>query len=162
METRCPASGKRLRMGELTAVRFTSVKENLKSKLKEKMSGQAQPLYMDPISREFLTNTSRLVVLKPMGTVLTKQSYETCVKPEGYYEGHSHILAEEPKEGHVGKKISESDVIELKTGGTGFVARDGDRAEAKKHFALGPGSGLTDLRGQSQGPRSHGGLQFWN
>ena len=62
----------------------------------------------------------------------------------------------------LGKRIREGDVIELKSGGTGFAARDGDKAEAKKHFSLGPGSGLTDLRGQTQGPRSHGGLHFWN
>lgn len=53
-------------------------------------------------------------------------------------------------------------MIYLHTGGTGFAARDGEKAEAKRHFPLGPGSGLTDLRGQNQGPRSHGGLRFWN
>lgn len=62
----------------------------------------------------------------------------------------------------VGKRIRDADVIYMQTGGTGFAARDGEKAEAKRHFPLGPGSGLTDMRGQSQGPRSHGGLQFWN
>ena len=87
METRCPASGKKLRLKELTPVRFTPVPEKLKEGLKRRLSGNAVPLYMDPISREILTNASRLILLKPTGTVMTKQSYETCVKPEGIYEG---------------------------------------------------------------------------
>lgn len=31
-----------------------------------------------------------------------------------------------------------------------------------KHFSNGMGNGRADLRGQNQGPRSLGGLQFWN
>ena len=86
-ETLCPASGKRLRLKELTPVRFTPVPEKLKASLGRKATGNAVPLYMDPISREIFTNSSRLVVLKPTGTVMTKQSYEKCVKPEGFHEG---------------------------------------------------------------------------
>ncbi|GFH12776.1 zf-NOSIP domain-containing protein [Haematococcus lacustris] len=54
------------------------------------------------------------------------------------------------------------DVIELKTGGTGFCARDGDKVVSEKHFALGPGSGRQDLRGQHRSARSLGGLVFMN
>ena len=61
-----------------------------------------------------------------------------------------------------GCKLKERDVTELQTGGTGFVSRDGSKVQAQKTWALGPGSGLADLRGQHTGPRSLGGLQFWN
>ena len=61
-----------------------------------------------------------------------------------------------------GKRIKEADVVEIKAGGTGFAARDGEKLQVQKHFALGPGSGLADLRGQHQGPASRGGLVFWN
>ena len=79
--------------------------------------------------------------------VLLKSTYDKCIKPDGLYNG---------------KRIKDKDVIELKTGGTGFSSRDGDRVQAQKHFTLGPGNGLRDLRGQHQGPRSMGGLVIWN
>ncbi len=78
---------------------------------------------------------------------MLKETYDKCVKPEGTYNG---------------KRIRHRDVIELKTGGTGFSARDGERVQTQKHFVLGPGNGLRDLRGQHQGPRSLGGLVFYN
>lgn len=135
-DTRCPQSGKKLRMKELVAVRFTPVPEGEPGK------------HMDPITKETFTNTSRLVVLAPTGDVMLKETYDKCVKPEGTYNG---------------KRIRhDRDVIELKTGGTGFSARDGERVQTQKHFVLGPGNGLRDLRGQHQGPRSLGGLVFYN
>lgn len=70
-----------------------------------------------------------------------------CVKPDGRYNGI---------------KIKEKDVIRLQAGVTGFSAHDGDKLETKKHFHLGLGNGMADLRGQNQGPRSLGGLQFYN
>eukprot|EP00210_Caulerpa_lentillifera_P006715 g6417.t1 len=143
MDCVCPASGKPLKMKELVNVKFTSVPEKLKRTLETQHNGNAIPLFMDPISREIFTNSTRLVLLKETGTIMTKKSYETCVKPDGVYEE---------------KRIRDKDVIYLKTGGTGFAARDGEKAEAKRNFPLGPGSGLTDLRGQSHGPRSHGAL----
>lgn len=60
------------------------------------------------------------------------------------------------------QQIAPRDVIKLQTGGTGFAARDGEKATASKHYLLGPGSGRADLRGQHQGPRSAFGLAFNN
>ena len=77
---------------------------------------------------------------------MLKKTYDKFVRPEGVYDG---------------KKVSKSDVIELQRGGTGFVAHDKD-TKAKKYWHLGPGSGLTDLRGQHKGPTSHSGLMFMN
>lgn len=61
-----------------------------------------------------------------------------------------------------GTRIKERDVIELKTGGTGYVGRDGDKVETKKFFDLGAGNGRADLRGQHNAGRSLGGLSIMN
>jgi nitric oxide synthase-interacting protein len=73
--TYCPASGKKLRLKDLVAVHFTPVPE-----------GEGG-LYMDPVTRETFTNSSRLVALKPTGTVMMRETYEQCVKKDGHYEG---------------------------------------------------------------------------
>lgn len=133
--TYCPATGKKLRLKDCVAVKLTRVPEG-------------EPgLYMDPITKDAFHNASKLVVIGPTGDVVTEETYNKCIKPEGHFNG---------------KKVGPKDVIHLKTGGTGFAARDGDKAQVKKHFSLGPGSGRADLRGQHQGPRSHFGLAFNN
>ena len=55
MATVCPASGKRLRLKDLTPVRFLRCPEG--------EPGFAR----DPISRDTLSNTDELVVLRPTG-----------------------------------------------------------------------------------------------
>ncbi|EFJ45302.1 hypothetical protein VOLCADRAFT_106032 [Volvox carteri f. nagariensis] len=104
-DTRCPASGKKLRMKDLVAVRWTPVPEGEPGK------------HMDPVTKETFTNSSKLVVLATTGDVVLKETYEKCIKPEGSFAG---------------KKVREKDVIELKTGGTGFAARDGERVQTQK------------------------------
>ncbi|GBF93568.1 hypothetical protein Rsub_06288 [Raphidocelis subcapitata] len=133
--TLCPASGKKLRLKDLVEVKFTPVPEG------------ASGRYMDPVTKDTLTNASRLVVLVPTGDVMLEATYEQCVKPEGAYRG---------------KKVGPKDVVKLQTGGTGFAAHDGEKVQSKRHWLLGPGSGKADLRGQHQGPRSVFGLQFNN
>eukprot|EP00775_Hariotina_reticulata_P008739 gene8739-8919_t len=133
--TYCPASGKKLRLKDCVAVKFTKVPEGEPGR------------YMDPVTKDTFTNTSKLVVIAPTGDVVLEETYKACIKPEGEFKG---------------KKVTEKDIIKLQTGGTGFAARDGDKVQVKKHFHLGPGSGRADLRGQHQGPRSHFGLQFYN
>mmetsp|Transcript_38068 Transcript_38068/g.84778 ORF Transcript_38068/g.84778 Transcript_38068/m.84778 type:complete len:321 (-) Transcript_38068:542-1504(-) len=135
LDTMCPASGKKLKLKELIPVKFTPVPE-----------GDAGR-HMDPLTRETFGTSSKLVVLKGTGDVVLKETWEKLIKPEGVFNGH---------------RIREKEVIELQTGGTGFAARDGEKVQTQKHFALGPGSGRQDLRGQHQGPRSLGGLNFMN
>lgn len=53
---------------------------------------------------------------------MLKETYAKCVKTEGSYGG---------------KRIRDKDVIELKTGGTGFAARDGERVQTKKVCSTG-------------------------
>lgn len=134
--TLCPASGKKLRLKDLVDVKFTPVPK-----------GEAGR-WMDPVTKDTLTNASRLVVLAPTGDVMLEATYESCVKPEGSYRG---------------KKVAPRDVIRLQTGGTGFAARDGEKAQAAKHYTLGPGSGRAPLRGQHAGPTTSAfGLTFHN
>ncbi|CAD7701384.1 unnamed protein product [Ostreobium quekettii] len=135
MDTLCPGTGRKLRLKDLIQLNFT------------RAPPEDGGRYMDPVTRTTFTNTSKLVVLKPGGVVMLQETYEKCVKPDGKYEG---------------KEVTKKDVIQLRHGGTGFCARDEGKVEAKRHCPLGPGNGLADLRGQHQGPRSHGGLQFWN
>ncbi len=54
-ETRCPASGEKLRMKDLIEVRFTPVPEGEPGK------------HMDPVTKESITNISKLVVLASTG-----------------------------------------------------------------------------------------------
>ncbi|MEW5299194.1 MAG: hypothetical protein WDW36_002232 [Sanguina aurantia] len=135
LDTHCPASGKKLRMKELVQMKFTRVREGEEGK------------YMDPVTKDNFTNASKLVVLLPTGDVVLKETYEKCIKPDGKYNG---------------TRVRPKDVVELKTSGTGFSARDGDKGQSSKHWTLGPGSGRQDLRGQHASARSLGGLVMNN
>ena len=95
-----------------------------------------------------MTNATKLVLLKATGDVILKETYEKLIKPDGVFNG---------------TRIKESEVIELKTGGTGFAARDGDRVESSKYSNVGLGSGKQQLRGQAGAHyRSLGGLMQGN
>jgi nitric oxide synthase-interacting protein len=134
METLCPASGGKLKLKDLIQVKFTPVPDG----------GPHE--YMDPVTKDGFTNASRLVVLKPTGDVMLKETWEKCVRPDGAFNGVA---------------VTEDDVMELQRGGTGFAAHDKD-LQAKKRFLLGPGSGLADRRGQTAGPTSKFGLKINN
>ncbi|KAL6769034.1 hypothetical protein ACKKBF_B17225 [Auxenochlorella protothecoides x Auxenochlorella symbiontica] len=132
--TRCPASGKPLRLRDLTSVALTPLPD-----------GAAQE-FMDPVSRDPFTNATRLMVIKPTGDVVSEETWRTCILPEGSYRG---------------VPLGPEDAIELQRGGTGFAEHD-KQAQAKKFFHLGPGSGLSDRRGQHGGPVSKFGLRIAN
>jgi len=134
MECRCPASGKKLRLKDLFPLRFARDPEDGSK-------------YIDPITKDELTNRDKLVALKPTGDVMRKSTYDKVVKPDGVWSG---------------KRIdAKKDVVTLQKGGTGFAAHD-KNAQASKKYLVGMGSGLADLRGQSSGPGSRFGLQFTN
>lgn len=42
---------------------------------------------MDPLTKDALTNASKLVVLKKTGDVLLKDTYTKLVKPDGVFNG---------------------------------------------------------------------------
>ncbi|KAF8059185.1 TCAF2 [Scenedesmus sp. PABB004] len=103
--TLCPASGAKLRLKDCVAVKFTPVPEGEPGR------------HMDPVTKDTFTNASRLVVLAPTGDVVLEETYKACIKPEGEWRGH---------------KLRERDVIKLKTGGTGFAGRDGERVQQRE------------------------------
>jgi nitric oxide synthase-interacting protein len=131
--TRCSASGKKLRLKDLVPLKFTPV------------PGGAPWEFMDPVSRDPLTNASRLVVLKPTGDVVLESTWRRCIRDDW---------------GWGGKTITDDDVMELQRGGTGFAEHDGEAVQASKHFALGAGNGLADRRGQNAGAGSLFGLRM--
>lgn len=134
--TVCPASGKKLRLKDCVQIHFTPVPAGEDGR------------YMDPVTKDTLTNASRLLVIVPTGDVVLEETYKACIKPEGEFRG---------------KRVRDGkDTIRLQTGGSGFAGRDGEKLQTSKHFQLGPGSGRADLRGQHQGPRSAFGLRFQN
>lgn len=133
--TMCPASGKKLKLRDLVEVRFTPV------------PGGGPHEYMDPVTRDPLTNASRLVLLKPTGDVVLEETWRACIRPEGRYGG---------------KAVGDADVLELQRGGTGFAEHDKGAVQAEKFFALGAGSGMADRRGQNASASSKFGLRFSN
>ena len=133
MVCRCPASGKKLKLKDLFSVTFARDPEDASK-------------YIDPITKDELSNKDTLVVIRTSGTVMKKKTYEKLVKPDGILNGAA---------------VSEKDVIELQKGGTGFAAHD-KNASAKKHYSVGMGSGLADLRGQNASASSRFGLSFAN
>ena len=129
----CPASGKKLKLKDLFAVTFTRDPEDPKR-------------YIDPMTKDELSNKDALVVLKPLGVIMKMKTYESLVKPDGIYED---------------KKIAPKDVLDVQKGGTGFASHD-RHAQSNKHFAVGIGSGLADVRGQGGGGGSKFGLRYAN
>lgn len=133
-DTICPASGKKLRMKDLISVKFTRV------------PGGEPHEYMDPVTRDRFTNASRLLLLKPTGDVVSEETWEKCIRPDGHYNG---VPLHEKK-----------DVLVLKSGGTGFAQHDQSAVESKKYQMVGPAGNIT--RGQVQGPGSRFGLNIRN
>ena len=125
-ETRCPATGQKLRLKDLLPVVFTPAPES---------DGDGAGRFMCPLCKETLTNVTRVVVLQPGGDATCEACYTRFVAPDGSYDGRA-VKA----------------VIRLERGGTGFAATSA--VEAKTYAPLGVGSGLADNRGQHAGGRS--------
>jgi hypothetical protein len=75
MDVMCPVSGKKLRIKDLTPVKFTATPEG---------SGGR---FMDPLSKDILTNSGTIVILKPTGDAMLLSTFKQCVEPDGQYEG---------------------------------------------------------------------------
>jgi nitric oxide synthase-interacting protein len=98
--------------------------------------------YMCPVTRETLTDASRVVVLKPSGAAVSEEAYDKVLAREKEWDG---------------RRIK--GVVKLQRGGSGFAA-SGTQVESKKSFLVGAGSGLADSRGQHRGGASKFGLRF--
>ena len=105
---RCPASGKKLKLKDLFPVVLTRDPENARK-------------FIDPLTKDELSNRDSLVAIKTSGLVMKKKTYETLVKPDGELNG---------------KAVSPKDVVEIQKGGTGFSAHD-KNSQSKKHYAVG-------------------------
>jgi len=147
--TYCPASGAKLKLKDLITVKFTPAtgEPTTKDHHHEHQHRHAVIEYIDPITKDTFTNASKLVCIKPTGDVVLSDTWKNVILPDGHYDG---------------KAVREGDVVELKTGGTGFSGRDGEAVEAKAHFHLGPGSRLAERRGQGGSGGSRFGLRIGN
>ena len=142
-ETICPSSNKKLRLKDLVSVKFTPSPSAEDIDNTSERSGR----HICPLSMKTLTKTSKLLVVKPTGDVITEEAYKTVIKPEGEYKGH---------------KVTPKDVIRVKGGGSGFAGSHA-AVQANKFFHLGPHNGPADLRGQTRaGGESAFGLRLHN
>ena len=121
--TICPTTGKKLRMKDLTDVKWTKLPPSAAE------DAASRWRYMCPVTRETLTDASRVVVLKPSGAAVSEEAYDKVLAREKEWDG---------------RRIK--GVVKLQRGGSGFAA-SGTQVESKKAFALGAGSGLADSRG---------------
>jgi nitric oxide synthase-interacting protein len=110
LRTRCPATGKPLKLRDLISLTFAR---------------NSDGDYVDPITLDILTDASRLVVLTEVRNapnVMLSDTYKQVVKEEGRYLGTQVDKGQE--------------VVELVSGGTGF-AFNSRQLQASKHYTLG-------------------------
>lgn len=108
----CPVSGEPFKAKDLIDVRFTLADPNDKTNLAAK-----EHPYVCAVSRDVLTNSCQLAVLRPTGDVVTMDCVEKVIKKDWI-----HPLTNE--------KLTEKDIILLQRGGTGFSSVN-DILEAK-------------------------------
>ncbi|XP_053687613.1 nitric oxide synthase-interacting protein homolog [Sabethes cyaneus] len=99
----CPVSGKPLKTKDLIQVKFTLVKDA--SDKKSLIAKENR--YMCAVTHDILNNSVPCAVLKTTGDVVTMECVEKIIKKDMI-----HPLTNE--------KLSESDIIPLQRGGTGF------------------------------------------
>ena len=101
----CPISGKVLKIKDLIDVKFTPAydPDNKKSLVAKEIR------YVCAVTKDVLTNSQQLVVLKTTGDVVTMDCVEKIIKKDWI-----HPLSSE--------KITEKDIIMMQRGGTGFAS----------------------------------------
>ena len=75
LDVTCPVTGNKLKLKDLTAVKFTPVPDGDGTQ------------FMDPVTKDIFTNSSHIVVLKATGDAMLEKTYKSCVKPDGHYNG---------------------------------------------------------------------------
>lgn len=139
---RCPMSGEKLRVKQLTAVRFTPAPRTEHGTTSRKVEAQAvQERYICPLSKKPLTKNATCVVLRPSGTVIAKDSYNAIVKKDML-----DPFCDPPA------KLKERDVITIKTEGTGFAGRGNTEVKKKRLMVRGGVVGATSVL---QSPLTH-------
>uniref|UniRef100_A0A182MSY5 Nitric oxide synthase-interacting protein homolog n=1 Tax=Anopheles culicifacies TaxID=139723 RepID=A0A182MSY5_9DIPT len=110
----CPVSNKPLKAKDLIEVKFTLVKDPADKKSLIAKENR----YMCAVTHDILSNSVPCAVLKPTGDVVTLECIEKIIKKDMI-----HPLTNE--------KLSESDIIPLQRGGTGFATTN-EKLEAKE------------------------------
>ncbi|XP_050075246.1 nitric oxide synthase-interacting protein homolog [Anopheles maculipalpis] len=110
----CPVSNKPLKAKDLIEVKFTLVKDP--SDKKSLIAKENR--YMCAVTHDILNNSVPCAVLKPTGDVVTIECIEKIIKKDMI-----HPLTNE--------RLSESDIIPLQRGGTGFATTN-EKLEAKE------------------------------
>ncbi|XP_035913577.1 nitric oxide synthase-interacting protein homolog [Anopheles stephensi] len=110
----CPVSNKPLKAKDLIEVKFTLVKDPADKKSLIAKENR----YMCAVTHDILNNSVPCAVLKPTGDVVTIECIEKIIKKDMI-----HPLTNE--------KLSDSDIIPLQRGGTGFATTN-EKLEAKE------------------------------
>lgn len=110
----CPISNKPLKMKELIDVKFTEVKDP--SDKKSLIAKENR--YMCAVTHDILNNSVPCAILKTTGDVVTLECVEKIINKDMI-----HPLTNE--------KLTESDIITLQRGGTGFATTN-DNLQAKE------------------------------
>eukprot|EP00051_Salpingoeca_urceolata_P001671 m.42953 g.42953 ORF g.42953 m.42953 type:complete len:294 (+) comp11602_c0_seq2:162-1043(+) len=113
--TKCPMSGKPLKLKDLIPVKFTLADRHSTTSVISR-----KERYMCPLSQVVLRKGLPCVVLKPSGNVITKESYEKLVKPD----------MTDPL---TGDKLAPSDILSIQGSGTGFAGSGGEKLVAEVH-----------------------------
>lgn len=108
----CPVSGKVLKAKDLIDVKFTLADPTAKKSLISQ-----ENRYVCAVSKDILTNSMPLAVLRPTGDVVTMDCVEKVIKKDW-----THPLTSQ--------KLTEKDIIPLQRGATGFASAN--QLEAKK------------------------------
>jgi nitric oxide synthase-interacting protein len=132
-KTRCPITGENLSFKDLTLLKFTTEEKFKKNALSEH--------FIDPVTKDQLTNRSHLVCIRPTGDVILLHTFRTLIEPDGAYKQN---------------QLGDNDVILLRNSGTGFIRHD--TVVASHSTLLGLNSGKTNGRGQHAGSGTRSGL----
>lgn len=108
----CPITGEPLKFKELLPVKFTPINDDDSF---NKLIGKKER-YMCPVTRDILTNSSRCAYLKSSHTIVSMD----CVEK---------IIRRDMVDPLSGKRLNDSDIIELERGGTGFAATNDVKAK---------------------------------
>ncbi|CAJ0600253.1 unnamed protein product [Cylicocyclus nassatus] len=108
----CPLSGKPLKLKDLMEVKFTPIPKDEE----EKSIIAAKVRYMCPVTHDALTNTTRCAYLKKSKCVVTWDVVEKLIKKDW-----TDPVSGDP--------MTESDIIEMQRGGTGYAATNEVKAK---------------------------------
>ncbi|XP_030826769.1 nitric oxide synthase-interacting protein isoform X1 [Camarhynchus parvulus] len=113
---RCPMSGRKLRLAQLVSVHFTPAERGLSPG--QLLAREPSDRYVCALTGDPLGNATPCAVLRPSGSVVTLAAVDRLVRPD-------------MRDPLSGAELSDSDVITLQRGGTGFAGA-GVSLEAKK------------------------------